>query len=113
MKTELPAQEDYYRLTRARELREKAARLEWWPSARAEKVFVVALCAGPLTVGLLSGAASWQLSLLLHMGLMVAAALNLLRGFRQGRAERCRVEANVLEREHQARYGDVGAGEVN
>jgi hypothetical protein len=46
MKTPLPARAEHYRPARARELREKAHRLEWWGGPGAALLFLSFLLGG-------------------------------------------------------------------
>jgi hypothetical protein len=111
MNTELPAREDYYRLTRARALREKADRLDWSRgSVGALCAFFVPIvflgcsfAAGILETGL------WNypgrgVALPFVMGLIFVPV-----GFGIYRMETMitslRSEADALEAEHPARYG--------
>src|SRR5437763_15196988 len=107
MKTELPEPADYYRPARARELREKAARLERW-SRRTVGLWLVSVLGwvgwcflayhflGPVTgdaaLSVLAGVAA----------AFVVAAAGCSRG-----AVRFKNQAAALEAEHAARYGSL------
>jgi hypothetical protein len=115
MNTELPAPEDYYRLTRARELREKADRLEarvallekWTRSPT--RLPLIILCP---TLFLVVGRWLWKLDhlyiylIVLGFPVAVTAPERVRR-----RADELREEADHLEAEHQARYGELPTGE--
>jgi hypothetical protein len=103
MKTELPAREEYYRLTRARELRAKAARLHHWLAA-GTVCFLLAAGALFLTFGM---SPVGILVCLLFLSAVAARPWAYL----EGKAARLRGEAADLEAEHQSRYGALPAGE--
>jgi hypothetical protein len=96
MKTDLPERAEYYRPTRARELRDEAA---WLAQFRV----VIALAIG--SVVLLLGLGLFGLGaggfLLLSLPLVVGKPWDSL----SQRAARLRAEAEALEAEHAARYG--------
>jgi hypothetical protein len=110
MKTTLPAPEEYYRPARARELRERAARLERWIDHRWR---LAPLCLSLLGAALcaLIFAFSFLGPLLLGLGLaLTVELLALVAGCLRAPA-RLREQAAALEAEHQARYGALPPGE--
>jgi Flp pilus assembly protein TadB len=102
MKTHLPAPEEYYRLTRARELREKVRRLDWrwwllpvlWLTIAAWLVWTGERKVFAIANGIMS------------------IALLLFRWWERQRDRRLLEEAEALEAEHQARYGELPPGET-
>jgi hypothetical protein len=111
MNTELPAPEDYYRLTRARGLREEAREIEllregklwhmpaWLAVSQAGFIAlsILAICLGLPWVGIL----------------LIWSALALC-GIRSMRCPvHLRAEADRLEAEHQARHGALTAEEAD
>jgi hypothetical protein len=99
MKTHLPAQEDYYRLTRARELRRKAARLDYWRVAGTVYFLVTA---GLLFLSLAMPPVGVGVGLLFLGGFAARPWARM-----EGQAARLRREADHLEAEHRARYGTL------
>jgi hypothetical protein len=99
MNAKLPAREEYYRPARARELREKAARLEQWSY----------LCAVPLVIlfaPVVSVAVWLDLWWLRALGTGSAFVIAMLiPSVLPKRAERLRKDAEALEAGHQVRYG--------
>src|SRR5437868_6315256 len=99
MKTDLPQPAEYYRPSHARELRERAARLERWcsPGIRIVTTWLAA-SAAIATVALRffyhRDAGEWLLA-----ALVLSCAVNAARG----RAARFRAQADGLEAEHAAR----------
>jgi hypothetical protein len=123
MKTALPAPAEYYRLTRARELRKKAARLNTWRLQCGHILHAggaVAWLVLPLTLLPGTGTPSDPQGLLALLAYCVVsygcyslalaplwlASLRLLTS----RLEKLEREAEALEREHRARYGALPAG---
>jgi hypothetical protein len=115
MKTTLPAREEYYRPARARELREKAARLD----ARAPQALRgISLSLSWLAGGIVQGwwllhfsfhgtryLLNWRV-ILLAVSLAVLAVLSeKCRTGLLSRIQILRQGADALEAEHQARYG--------
>src|SRR3954463_4323954 len=105
MKTELPDRADYYRPTRARELRRKAARLRrrGWLLLFGDLVLFSNLLTGPLT----TQGEAWGYAALAFVGSLIVLVVVL-----EHLGERCRclrVEAGFLEGEHTARYGSSKA----
>jgi hypothetical protein len=136
MKTDLPAPDEYYRLTRARELRRKAAR--WTYRLHVAAAVMGATClagavlVSPQTSQFLTLVTSGVPLQVLETGfawerpfreLVVAAVVVLLSpflamGFLAGLAgvllqrPRCFLwEADRLEAEHRVRYGALSVGE--
>jgi antibiotic biosynthesis monooxygenase (ABM) superfamily enzyme len=111
MKTKLPVPEEYYRLTRARELRRKAARSQgrWNAWLLAWTLFnSVTVLTRELVQHLhLAVTPGWLLTAIL----IVCMPLGFLLIPYWNRIGRWRVEADRLEAEHQARYGELRAGE--
>jgi hypothetical protein len=109
MKTALPASEEYYRLTRARELRRKADLTASWARGPcvciAVAVWALAYFLALRVAASVPGAAALLLLLPVLGGLLVLLLDELFR-----RALRLRAEADALEAEHQARYGDLPVG---
>jgi hypothetical protein len=119
MKTALPASEEYYRLTRARDLREKAER--WTLVARICKgsslvSLLIAVVYGTAASGLLGG--GWEVlgeffqwSSTAGISLLLAGALYSLKcGFLE-KSGNLRQDADALEVEHQARYRALPDGD--
>jgi hypothetical protein len=112
MKTELPAPEEYYRLTRARALRQRSERWEWW-SRHGLTVLVAALpfaLAGGAAVLLFGAWIPWLFVLVLLGMLLLACAVLVCfweepAQWLRARAAGVCEEAVSLEAEHQARYG--------
>ena len=108
----LPARDEYYRVTRARELRAKADRLEgwdYWRSSRSEQVaglLIIAWLLPVLAVLRIGGLPEILLLLLTPpaMGWLLLYPIP-LRSY----TGRLRAEAERLEAEHQARYGALEA----
>jgi uncharacterized membrane protein YcjF (UPF0283 family) len=119
MKTDLPAPAEYYRRTRARELREKAARLK-----RTNTCVTVLATLAVLAVGVFLGPSAWWvllfsafawgfwgvlftavLTYLLSVGYVIAVERLAERMSWTG--QRLRDEAAALEAEHEARYGEL------
>jgi uncharacterized membrane protein len=109
MKTDLPAPEEYHRLTRARELRKCAARLE--RTAQHLKVamaLMVLPALVPVVIGAILGVGPRVVLWLVLAAFSVTLALIRLFGSITGK---WRAQADRLEAEHQDRYGALGAGE--
>jgi len=111
MKTDLPEPAEYYRATRARELRETAARLERWAGgpAKLQRVQRYPGVFGCLSVTftapvLIVAAIVARHSVILPIAVGLAAA-PWVPGILFARAERLRAEADRVEAEHAARYG--------
>jgi hypothetical protein len=114
MNTALPARKDYYRVTRARELRRIAhgARI-WIPRLLWLNLGALGVITGgviyygaPALRAFLSFLPPWVSALwLTSIGVLVGIRLL------AGSIERSQVEAEALEAEHQARYGALPKGE--
>jgi hypothetical protein len=116
MKTELPAREEYYRLTRARELRRKAARLERWATKVPRSFVTYAWSVCPVLILATVADQCLAAGMDFLFSVMVACSLGvtgpLLLWVELGyRGSRYRQEAKALEAEHQIRYGALVAGE--
>src|SRR5437588_1632109 len=109
MKTQLPELTDYYRPNRARELREKAARLERGVSA-ALGVFLVGAI-GAACVQLLIGNLMTGVSLACLFLPLTWFAYPIYATVRR-RASEMKDKAGALEAEHAARYGALPRGEA-
>jgi hypothetical protein len=109
VKTALPAPEEYYRLTRARELRRKADRVArwcWWGLPLLWLTSALLLVPTAALLGGLEGAVAAAFSAV--GGWMVVNAFWLTL---PQRITQLRSEAAALEAEHQASYGELPAGE--
>jgi hypothetical protein len=107
MNTDLPAPEEYYRLTRARELRRKAARLE----RCVERASVIT----PIGIFLIIVSLPFAPTGIVTAWGIVAALMLVPTGacvweFMNSRVRRYRAEAQSLEAEHQLRRGALSAG---
>jgi protein-S-isoprenylcysteine O-methyltransferase Ste14 len=119
MKAELPAPAEYYRLTRARKLRRTAHRwalvasISQWASLFSLLITVIY---GVATLDLSGGA--WEVmsefidwSYTAFVSLLLAGTLFVVRCAVADRSNKLRQLAFTLEAEHQARYGELAAGE--
>ena len=113
MKTALPERAEYYRPTRARELREKAERLGKWHHTCWCMCRLMLLQFGSIALAL------YVLELLgfrhaFGLGSVIAGTLGagipLWLSLRRS-AQRLRQEADALEAEHAVRYGSLPSGE--
>jgi hypothetical protein len=111
MKTELPEPAEYYRPTRARELREKAARLErqkrflvrsTWGSALASGMLVFLF---PYVIRTGSDLSALWLGGTFLFFVAVALGLVVRRVDTDEAMRHSQAEADRLEAEHAARYG--------
>jgi hypothetical protein len=110
MKTALPAREEYYRLTRARDLRRKAGRLEQWSIALSPCVYSLAFLVVIVSSALLVWLAvlkrdEWGLA----VSALGGALLPRLLEYPLRLAQQAREEADRLEAEHEAR-SDIPVG---
>lgn len=102
MKSNTLSQEEYFRPRRAGELERKAERLDWcyrrlpWVMLATWLVLVWGAC-------VLQDLLQVELVSFCPYLLLSGAFIELFRV----RADRCRREARVLRREHQARYGSI------
>jgi hypothetical protein len=101
MRTTLPAREDYYRPARARELRERASRLERWVWGPLGFY----LASVPVCPYFEAGSVAGFVFLPVTLAVLGICA----RCYRRARQQRD--EAAALEAEHQARYGALPPGE--
>jgi hypothetical protein len=108
MSVDLPPRQDYYRPTHARALRTAADHFERWSDRGA--TWAAALTVACLT--LLGAPPVWQNGwvALVIPGLLVCFPVLCGSVWLGERAVRMRSEAEVLAREHQARYGRLGRG---
>jgi hypothetical protein len=120
MKTDLPGRDEYYRLTRARELRQQAVLLcvvEGLVGLPVFGILFLAAAALPIVVPELWKARQLPLAILWSTILLVVigvAATGFIRGIEwcETRRKQWWEEASRLEKEHQGRYGDLPPGQV-
>jgi 4-hydroxybenzoate polyprenyltransferase len=108
MITELPIAKEYYRLTRARELREKAARLETSATAWVGRLMTGALTAAAAQFFLGGLETAYSLACLVFPLVLITVPVYALT---RDRVTGMKDEALRLEAEHQARHGELPAGE--